>query len=56
MKTISNATVATLLRCLPTVLDNVDGRAMGSDLRLTNAVRRLKIIVNKLKKLEDDGK
>lgn len=53
MKTISNATMATLLRCLPAVLDNVDGRAMNSDLRLTNAVRQLKIIVSKLKKQED---
>lgn len=42
MKNVPNNTVATLCRCLPQILDNLDTDAIRKSLRLTNAVRLLK--------------
>lgn len=52
MRSISNSTVTTLLRCLPLILDNVNEEAMIRSTRLYNAIRQTKIIINKLKKIE----
>ena len=42
MKTVPNDVVATLCRCLPQILDNLDTDAIRKSLRLTNSVRLLK--------------
>ena len=47
---ISNNVLSTLVRCLPLVLDNV----VSNNLRVINAVRQLKIIHRKLKKINDE--
>lgn len=47
---ISNNVLSTLVRCLPLVLDNV----VSNNLRVINAVRQLKIIHRKLKKINDN--
>ena len=54
MRSISNSTITTLLRCLPLILDNLNEEAMRRSTRLYNAVRQTKIIINKLKKIEDE--
>ena len=54
MKEVSNSTIATLLRCLPRILDNVNADAMKRSTRLYNAVRQTKIILNKLNRSEDN--
>lgn len=52
MRSISNSTITTLLRCLPLILDNLNEEAMRRSTRLYNAVRQTKIIINKLKRIE----
>lgn len=42
MRNVPNDVVATLCRCLPQILDNLDAAAIRKSLRLTNAVRLLK--------------
>lgn len=54
MRSISNSTITTLLRCLPLILDNLNEEAMRRSTRLYNAVRQTKIIINKLKRIEDE--
>lgn len=54
MREVSNSTIATLLRCLPRILDNVNEDAMRRSTRLYNAVRQTKIILNKMKRAEDN--
>lgn len=56
MKTVPNSTVSTLLRCLPLILANLDGDAMKGNLRLYNAVRQTRIIMNKLKAMNNSHK
>jgi len=50
MRLIPNNVLSTLVRCLPLVLDNV----VSNNLRVINAVRQLKIIHRKLKKINDE--
>ena len=50
MRLIPNNVLSTLVRCLPLVLDNV----VSNNLRVVNAVRQLKIIHRKLKKINDE--
>lgn len=50
MRKIPNNFLAVLVRCLPLVLDNV----VSNNLRVINAVRQLKIIHRKLKKINDE--
>lgn len=55
MKNVPNDTVATLCRCLPLILDNLDADAVRKSLRLRNAIRLLKHeILPKLKKINDE--
>lgn len=54
MRSISNSTITTLLRCLPLILDNLNEGSMRRSTRLYNAVRQTKIIINKLKRIEDE--
>ena len=55
MKNVPNDTVATLCRCLPLILDNLDKEAIRKSLRLANAVRLLKYqILPKLNKLNNE--
>ena len=54
MRKIPNNFLAVLVRCLPLVLDNVDKERMKRSTRLLNAMRQLKIITPKLKKINDN--
>lgn len=55
MKNVPNDVVATLCRCLPQILDNLDAEAIRKSLRLTNAVRLLKHqVLPKLNKLNNE--
>lgn len=54
MRTIPNDIVTTLIRTLPQILDNMDEEAVRKKLRLNNAVRLTRIIIKRLKKLEDE--
>lgn len=55
MKNVPNDTVATLCRCLPLILDNLDTDAVRKSLRLQNAVRLLKHeVLPKLNKIKNE--
>ena len=54
MRIISNSVVSTLVRCLPLILANLNEEAMRNNTRLYNAVRQTKIIINKLKRLDNE--
>jgi len=54
MRSISNSVVSTLIRCFPIILANLNEDAMRTNTRLYNAVRQTRIIINKLKKSEDE--
>lgn len=54
MRSISNSTITTLLRCLPLILDNLNEETMRRSTRLYNAVRQTKIILNKLKQIDNE--
>ena len=54
MRKVPNDMVTTLLRCLPVILDNVD--ASKGSTKLQNAIRLTKKEINKLQKIEKDGK
>ncbi len=53
MRTIPNDIVQTLLRTLPLILANMDEEAVRKGLRLNNAVRLTKQIINRLNKIEN---
>lgn len=54
MRYVSNSVVATLIRCIPLILANLNEDAMRTNTRLYNAVRQTRIIINKLKKQDDE--
>lgn len=55
MKNVPNSTVATLCRCIPQLLDNLNQNAVRKSLRLTNAVRLLKHeVLPKLNKINNE--
>ncbi len=54
MRKVPNDIVTTLIRTLPQILDNMDEEAVRKKLRLNNAVRLTRIIIKRLKKLEDE--
>lgn len=57
MRNVPNDFVATLCRCLPQILDNLDAAAIRKSLRLTNAVRLLKHeVLPKLNKINNERK
>lgn len=53
MRELSNETVAILCRALPRILAHVDPQAVRKSLRLNNAVRQTKIILQRLEKLNN---
>ena len=54
MRNVPNDVVATICRCLPQILDNLDNAAIRKSLRLTNAVRLLKHeVLPKLNKINN---
>ena len=52
MRQIPNDIVKTLIRNLPIILDSIDRYEERDNLRLCNAVRLTKKIINRLKTLE----
>ena len=54
MRSVSNSTISTLIRCFPLILANLNEDAMRTNTRLYNAVRQTRIIINKLKKQDDE--
>lgn len=57
MKEVPNNVVASLVRCLPLLLDSVDEELIRRSLRAVNAKRIIKHeILPKLKKINDDKK
>lgn len=57
MRNVPNDVVATLCRCLPQILDNLDTAAIRKSLRLTNAVRLLKHeVLPQLNKINNERK
>lgn len=55
MKQVPNNVVATLVRCLPLLLDYIDEDAIRKSLRATNAKRIIKHeILPKLKKINNE--
>lgn len=57
MRNVPNDVVATLCRCLPQILDNLDAAAIRKSLRLTNAVRLLKHeVLPNLNKINNERK
>lgn len=57
MRNVPNDVVATLCRCLPQILDNLDAAAIRKSLRLTNTVRLLKHeVLPKLNKINNERK
>lgn len=55
MKQVPNNVVATLVRCLPLLLDYIDEDAIRKSLRATNAKRLLKHeVLHKLKKINNE--
>ena len=54
MKTVPNEIITTLLRCWPVILENIDQSTTNT--RLKNAIRLINIPINKLKKIEQNGK
>lgn len=56
MREVPNDIVSTLLRSLPVILDNLDEEAMRSKLRLYNAVRLTKKVIQRLNRIENEQK
>ena len=56
MREVPNDIVSTLLRNLPVILDNLDEEAMRSKLRLYNAVRLTKKVIQRLNRIENEQK
>jgi hypothetical protein len=55
MKKVPNNVVATLVRCLPLLLDYIDEDAIRKSLRATNAKRIIKHeVLPKLKKINNE--
>lgn len=55
MKSVPNATIKTLIRYLPLLIDNIDKESLKKSLKLVNAVRVTKHqILPKLKRIEND--
>lgn len=55
MKQVPNIVVATLVRCLPLLLDYIDEDAIRKSLRATNAKRIIKHeVLPKLKKINNE--
>lgn len=55
MKQVPNNVVATLVRCLPLLLDYIDEDAIRKSLRVTNAKRIIKHeVLPKLKKINNE--
>lgn len=54
MRIVPNNVISTLLRCLPLILAHINKDAMRTNTRLYNAVRQTKIILNKLKKIDNE--
>lgn len=55
MKQVPNNVVATLVRCLPLLLDYIDEDAIRKSLRATNAKRIIKHeVLPKLKKINNE--
>lgn len=54
MRQIPNDIISTLLRCWPIILENVNQQSGNT--RLQNAIRLTNITINKLKKIEKNGK
>jgi len=54
MRSIPNDIVTTLLRCLPVILDNLNEEAVRNKLRLNNAVRQTKKIIQRLNKIQNE--
>lgn len=55
MKQVPNNVVATLVRCLPLLLDYIDEDAIRKSLRATNAKRIIKHeVLQKLKKINNE--
>lgn len=54
MRTVPNDIVSTLLRTLPIIIENVDAEALQKKLRLCNAVRLTKNIIQRLNKIEHE--
>lgn len=50
MKRISNAAVSELIRLVPVLIEHIPP---GQSLRVQNAIRLTKILINKLKSLKD---
>lgn len=57
MKNVPNDVVATLVRCLPLLLNSVDENIIRKSLRAQNAIRLLKHeVLPKLNKIHKNGK
>lgn len=54
MRQIPNDIVKTLIRNLPIILDSIDRYEERDNLRLCNAVRLTKKIINRLKTIENE--
>lgn len=54
MRIVPNNVITTLLRCLPLIFANLNEDAMRANTRLYNAVRQIKIILKKLKKIDNE--
>lgn len=54
MRIVPNNVITTLLRCLPLIFAHLNEDAMRTNTRLYNAVRQTKIILNKLKKIDNE--
>ena len=54
MRQIPNDIVKTLIRTLPIILDGIEMDNMVSNIRLANAVRLTKKIINRLKTIENE--
>lgn len=54
MRQIPNDIVKTLIRNLPIILENIDRYEERDNLRLCNAVRLTKKIINRLKTIENE--
>jgi hypothetical protein len=53
MKSIPNNIVAELTRYLPILLTNIDEKKARGSLRLTNAIRKVRLILPRLERLNN---
>lgn len=54
MRVIPNDIVSTLLRSLPLIIENINTDALNNNLRLYNAVRLTKKVIQRLNKIENE--